>query len=44
MSPLLLLPVNNGQEPARERTAAERSAELDRMPKRMQDRIGRSRH
>ena len=40
----LLLPVNDSQEPTRKRMDAERAAELDRMPQKMQDHIRRSRN
>ncbi|MFO1415018.1 MAG: hypothetical protein U1F10_14155 [Burkholderiales bacterium] len=39
---VLYLPVNDSIEPSAERSAAEREAELDRLPKRMQDSIRRS--
>ena len=40
---MLNLPVNDTDEPAYVRTDAEREAELERMPKRIQDRIRRTR-
>lgn len=40
---LLAMPANDSIEPVQERTTAECEAELDRLPKRMADRIRRSR-
>ena len=39
---LLAMPVNHTQEPPRVRSDAERAAALERMPKRMQDRLRRA--
>lgn len=41
---LILLPMNCSVGPGVERSAEQRQAESERMPKRMQDRIRRSRH